>query len=317
MKKKTVLITGASGYIGSQLVQTLAQLKDKFQDIVAVDIRPEPDELKLPLVTYYQADIRKPALIDIFKRYQVDTVVHLACIVSPGNNRKFEYSVDVGGTYNILQCSLKSNVSKFIITSSGAAYGYHADNPRWLKESDPLRGNPEFPYSDHKRLVEELLADYRDKHPELKQLIFRPGAVFGKTVSNRITKLFEQPVVMGIKGSDSPFNFIWDQDVVQCLVEGVISDKEGVYNLAGDGALTMKDLAKILKKPYVEVSPNLLSGSLDKLHQWGITKYGPEQMMFLQYRPVLANQKLKDEFGYIPQKTSEEVFLYYLDNRKK
>ncbi|MEZ5024266.1 MAG: hypothetical protein R2728_13575 [Chitinophagales bacterium] len=46
-------------------------------------------------------------------------------------------------------CKLTS--IKFIVTSSGAAYGYYADNAEWLKEEDPIRGNQEFPY----KLVQE------------------------------------------------------------------------------------------------------------------------------------------------------------------
>ncbi|EFK05284.1 conserved hypothetical protein [delta proteobacterium NaphS2] len=44
--------------------------------------------------------------------------------------------------------------------------------------------------------------------------------------------------------------------------------------------------------------------------------YCPEQVIFLKYRPVLSNRKLKEEFGYTPLKTSEEVFRFYLDHKK-
>ena len=44
-----------------------------------------------------------------------------------------------------------------------------------------------------------------------------------------------------------------------------------------------------------------------------LSRYGPEQVKFLQYRPVLDNQKLKNEFGHTPVKTSKEAFLYYAE----
>jgi UDP-glucose 4-epimerase len=64
----------------------------------------------------------------------------------------------VGGTRNVLDACVAHGVKHLIVSSSGAAYGYHADNPAWLTETHPLRGNPAFAYSDHKRQVEEMLA---------------------------------------------------------------------------------------------------------------------------------------------------------------
>jgi nucleoside-diphosphate-sugar epimerase len=109
------------------------------------------------------ADIRAPEVDAIVARHKPQVVVHLASIVTPGkkSNREFEYSVDVDGTRNLLEACLSHHVKRVIVSSSGAAYGYHADNPEWLSESDPVRGNQSFAYSWHKRLVEEMLADYR------------------------------------------------------------------------------------------------------------------------------------------------------------
>ena len=84
-----------------------------------------------------------------------------------------------------------------------------------------IRGNEQFAYSYHKRLVEELLSDYREMHPELEQTIFRIGTILGETVNNQITNLFEKQALIGIVGSNSPFVFIWDQDVVQCFAKAI------------------------------------------------------------------------------------------------
>lgn len=320
---KTVLITGAGGYVGSLVTRSLSignhdEKGYAPSTIIALDVRDCPESLKdLPNVTFIKNDIRSKELADIIDQYKPDVVCHLASIVTPGkkSNREFEYSVDVIGTKNVLDACVKSGVKKVIITSSGAAYGYHADNPMWLKEDHPLRGNPEFAYSDHKRLVEEMLADYRVKHPELKQLILRPGAVIGATVKNQITDLFEKQVVLGIMGSDSPFTFIWDQDVVNILIKGIATDVSGAYNLAGDGALTMRQIAAILKKPYLPIPPSALKIALSILKKAGLTQYGPEQIRFIQYRPVLSNENLKKNFVYVPKKTSKEAFLHYLRSK--
>jgi UDP-glucose 4-epimerase len=212
-----VLVTGASGYLGSNLVKKLIELnqdrEDKFT-IIAGDIRESG--VHDSRVHFVKLDVRSPDVHAIMKKYKIDTVVHLASIVTPGkkSNREFEYSVDVLGTENILEACVANQVKRIIVTSSGAAYGYHADNAEWIREEDLIRGNEEFAYSYHKRLVEELLAKYRVEHPELEQVIFRIGTILGDNTNNQITALFDKRVVLGISDSKSPFVFIWDQDVV-------------------------------------------------------------------------------------------------------
>ncbi|OGA34091.1 MAG: epimerase, partial [Betaproteobacteria bacterium RIFCSPLOWO2_12_FULL_64_23] len=245
--------------------------------------------------------------------------VHLASIVTPGKNskREFEYSVDVLGTENLLRACLAAAVRKIVVSSSGAAYGYHADNPAWISEDAPVRGNQEFAYSWHKRLVEDMLADYRVRQPQLAQVVFRIGTILGESVRNQITDLFDQPRLIAIRGAASPFVFIWDRDVVGCMLEAVYSDKSGIYNVAGDGALGVREIAARLGKRCVVLPAWLLRAALAVLKPLGLTQYGPEQVDFLRYRPVLANRRLKEQFGYVPRKTSAEVFEFYLAARKR
>ena len=319
MDAPRVLVTGAAGYLGSQLVAALAAETRRPAALVAMDLREVPRERRLAGVAYEAADIRAPDLAAMLERHAIDTVVHLASIVTPGKDsrREFEYSVDVLGTENLLRACVAVGVGKIIVSSSGAAYGYHADNPAWIAEDAPVRGNQAFAYSWHKRLVEEMLADYRLRQPQLRQVVFRIGTILGETVQNQITDLFDKPRLIAISGSDSPFVFIWDQDVVGCMLEAVYSDKAGVFNVAGDGALGLREIAARLGKRCVVLPAWLLQAALALLQPLGLTQYGPEQVNFLRYRPVLDNRRLKQVFGYVPRKTSAEVFEFYLAARAR
>jgi UDP-glucose 4-epimerase len=314
---RRVLVTGASGLVGSRVVERLADDRRGIDAVVAMDLREVPESRRRPGVEYCTGDIRDPELAERFRRHAIDTVVHLAAVVTPPkhSSRELEYSIDVLGTRNVVEACLRAGVRRFIYTSSGAAYGYHADNPSPLRETDPLRGNEEFAYAHHKRRVEEMLARYRRDHPELEQLIFRPGTILGENVASPITDMFERPVVIGVLGSDAPFVLIWDEDVASCIVRGLREGSTGIYNLAGDGAVGLSEIARRLGKRYVPLPGFLLGGVLWVLQKLRVSPRGPEQVKFLRYRPVLSNERLKSEFGFTPSHTSEECFERYRQHR--
>ena len=315
-----ILITGGAGYLGSVVLQKLQQdLRNKKIDaLICTDLREVPRQKRLEDVDYEIADITDAArMLALCEQYRPDIIIHLAAVIdSQSMPRALQYKIDVDGTKNVVEAALKTGVKRLIVSSSGAAYGYHPDNPEWLRESDPVRGNEIFAYSDHKRLVEEMLAEYRKSAPQLEQTIFRVGTILGASTDNLITQLFNKKRVLGLKNFASPFVFVWDEDVAEAIRYATYSEKSGIYNLAGDGAVANKDLAMILGKPYLALPAGLMRFLLRILHPMGLSKYGPEQMLFLQYRPVLDNTKLKTEFGFIPQKSSLETFVYYLEANK-
>ena len=313
-----VAVTGAGGYLGKLVVARLARERDWDGRLIALDVREVPVDERIDGVTYLIADIREPELAAHLRAHPVDTVVHLAAVVSPGrkSDRAFEYSVDVEGTRNVLHACLDNGVGAVVVSSSGAAYGYHADNPAWLCEDDALRGNVEFAYSDHKRQVEEMLARWRVRHPELRQLIFRPGTILGATTRNQITDLFDGRLVLALRGAESPFVLIWDEDVAECFARGVMERRTGIYNLAGDGAVPLRELAGMLGTPCANLPVGAVREALRLMRMVGVTQYGPEQVDFLRYRPVLSNRRLKEEFGFTPRKTSRQVFEFFLAERR-
>lgn len=310
-----ILITGAAGFIGQQLLAELAVQQPNWT-LFAADIREIPANLQRGNVQPLHLDISQPAaVLKAVAECQPQAIVHLASVVSPppGMSEATLHAIDVEGTRAIIQAAVASDVQQLIITSSGAAYGYYPENAEWIDEDDPLRGHNKFAYARHKREVEELLVQARIEHPQLRQLILRPGTILGKRVNNQITDMFKKPAVLGIRGSDSRFVFIWDQDVVRIIRKGLECGTAGIFNLAGDGALSLREIAQILQKPYRPLPAGLIQFALKLLKPLGLSQYGPEQVDFLRYRPVLANRRLKEEFGYTPRFTSREAFIAFLD----
>ncbi|RBW62091.1 SDR family oxidoreductase [Ruegeria sp. A3M17] len=301
-----ILITGAAGAVGTALLQRLGGRADIT--ITATDIQ-EPANLPKN-ARFVGMDVTGNAPLNVILAEGPDTIVHLASIVTPGpsSTRDHEYQVDVEGTRNVLNAAIAAGVTRLVVTSSGAAYGYHADNPVPLRETDAIRGNQEFAYSWHKRLVEEMLAEARQTAPDLEQVVLRVGTVLGPKVENQITALFHKPSLLGLKGSDSPFVFIWDEDLADILVRAATDGPAGVFNVAGDGALTISQIASQMGKSVRWLPPAVVKIALSIARPLGLSRYGPEQVRFLLYRPVLNNAALKGVFGYHPKFTSAEAF---------
>jgi UDP-glucose 4-epimerase len=309
---RNIFVTGAAGYIGGLTIAELAG-HDDVGTVVAYDIR----EAEAPAgVVTVSGDIASADIGPLLREHGIDTVIHLASILKPPPDAPPDLArrVDVIGTRRLLEACVEAGVGRFVVTTSGAAYGYSPDNPRWMTEEAPARGHPAFEYSRNKSEVERILAEYRVTHPELAQVLLRPGTVIGKGTSSPVTEIFEGPVVPGILGTDAPFVFVWDRDLVAILVQAALGEQTGVYNVAGDGALTAKAIAKALRKPYVPVPAALLAAGLGLAKRLGKTVNGPETVDFLRYRPVLSNERLKSEFGYTPI-SSAAAFRIWLEDR--
>ncbi len=308
MNGERVLVTGGAGFLGTRVAAALAARPD-VAVVVVGDVR-EPAE---PIGVFERCDVTDPeGLAELLRRHAIDVVVHLAAIVNPGRDAALEYRVDVEGTRNVLDACVAAGVRRIVVSSSGAAYGYHADNPEWLVESDALRGNDEFPYSRHKRLVEEMLAEQRRTHPALEQVVFRIGTILGPAVRNQITALWDGRRILAIRGSDSPFVFVWVDDVAAAMARAATDGPPGIFNVAGDGRMTVSEIAARLGKPLVTIPAGLLALALRVGNALRLTVHGPAQVGFLRYRPVLANTALVNVFGFRPTLTSAEAFEAYL-----
>lgn len=304
-----VLITGGSGFLGSHVASMLAERAD-VEIVIAADLRAGTADDD---ITHVVLDVTDAANIaPVLREHRIDTVVHLAAIVNPGTDVDLEYRVDVTGSANVLAACVETGVSRIVVSSSGAAYGYHADNPEWIDESQPVRGNDAFPYSKHKRLVEEMLAEYRGTHPQLEQVIFRISTILGPDVHNQITALWDGRRILSITGSGSPFVFVWVDDVAAAMVRAATDGPAGIFNVAGDGRLTVSEIAARLGKPLLTIPAWALTAALSVGRMLRLTPHGPEKVPFLRYRPVLTNDRLKNEFGFTPTRTSRESFDEYL-----
>lgn len=310
-QKVKVLVTGGSGFLGSSVVPALVA---EGHTVVSADIRRPA--VPTPGAVHAEMDVRERHTVSrVVGEHRPGVVVHLASIVTPGkdSNRALERAVDVDGTRHVLDACAEHGVRRVVVSSSGAAYGYHPDNPVPLTEDHPLRGNPEFAYADHKRQVEQMLAAERERNPALEQVVLRIGTILGERVDNQITRLWRGRFILRIAGYDSPFVLVWDEDLVRVVLAAVSSPVTGVFNVAGEGSVTVPQIARALGRRSVAVPEPVLRSALAVGRRLGLTAYGPEQTVFLAHRPVLDASRLA-ALG-VSVATTEEVLARYAASR--
>jgi UDP-glucose 4-epimerase len=190
-----------------------------------------------------------------------DVVVHLAFVIVAGSAESEHINLE--GSRNVFEAAVAAGARRLVYASSVAAYGF-PDLDRAIVESDPAAGNAHMAYSHHKAQVEALLSEVLD-YAETDAYIFRPCIVagpeapilvnqipyvrWGDRLPGAVRALFDVvPILKPVLPDPGvPFQLVHHDDVATALRAGVLGRGEpGAYNLAGEGTITMSDLAHAL-----------------------------------------------------------------------
>lgn len=183
-----VLVTGAEGFIGSHLVETLVSSGHKVRAMVqynsfgSVGWLSEISSNILSDVEIIHSDIRDMRGCENACR-DVDSVIHLAALIAIPHSYDHPSSyiaTNIVGTHNLLEASLKENIELFIQTSTSEVYGTAQYVP--IDESHPL--NPQSPYAATKVAADQLARAYWTSYG-LPVITIRPFNTFGPRQSQR------------------------------------------------------------------------------------------------------------------------------------
>jgi nucleoside-diphosphate-sugar epimerase len=297
----TVAVTGAAGYVGGKLVETLDS-DDKVARILGFDIRPP--SVRAKKLVFDNVDVRNPNLRRRFEN--VDVVVHLAYVMDPIKDEILMRDVNVNGSQNVFGGAAEAGVRKIVYMSSATVYGAHPDNPVPLTEESPLRANLDFNYPAHKLETEYVVNEFRGDHPEITFTLFRPAVVFGPNVDSAWSHQLEAPVFLGIRGFSPPFQFVHEDDVASALNFAVFADLDGAYNLAADGWLESDEVLQIVGRRRVDISEPGAFSMLGRLWSWGLAEAPAGMIHYVMHPWVVSNKKLTDA-GFTCRHGNEEA----------
>jgi UDP-glucose 4-epimerase len=259
-----VAVTGPTGELGRAFLRAL-QRDGTVTRVLGMARRPF-DRGDLTKLEYRQGDVLDPEAVDALAR-DADVLVHLAFIILGGHDET--RAVNLTGSRNVFRAAAK-HTERLVYTSSVAAYGFHDDNPQPLTEDVEPRGSERFYYSAQKAELERVLGE---EFPGA--YILRPCIVAGPDAPMLLRQLPPKPLLLPDPGTR--FQLVHHDDVATALVaatKGV--GAPGAYNLAGDGTITVSDIAKATGRlafpiPRLLLKPAALGANLPlvpTLAQW-------------------------------------------------
>jgi nucleoside-diphosphate-sugar epimerase len=312
----TVAVTGPTGEIGKPFIRALERHKD-IRRILGMARRPfDPKAHKWSKTEYRQGDVLDRAAVDALCA-EADVVVHLAFIIVAGS--KESHSINLEGSRNVFEAAVRARCKRLVYASSVAAYGFHEDNPQPLTEDVPARGTEAHPYSADKAAVEDVLSEVVEDS-DTDAFVFRPCIVAGPEapllinsipyvqLSGRlpgaVRSLFDQvPILKPVLPDPGvPFQLVHHDDVALAMRAAVLGrGAAGVYNLAGRGEVTMRDLADALGYYTVPVPELALDATAEVIAR---LPFLPDEASWIEAAriPVLMDTaKARSELAWRPR----------------
>lgn len=268
LKGKKVLISGASGLIGSFLIDVIMEKNVNAElNCTIYAIGRNKNKIKERFSKYSDnkkllitlCDVRFPLVIDNIEK--IDYVFHLA-----SNTHPLQYSIDPIGTIttniiglqNMLEFAASHKVTRFIFASSNEIYGENRGDVELFDEnycgyinSNTLRAG----YPESKRCGEALCQAYKSQK-NMDVVIARLTRSYGPTMQMSDTKAHSQFIKKGINGEDivlkssgtQYYSYQYVADSVSGLLTVLLCGTNGeAYNIAEEnGDILLRDLAKFV-----------------------------------------------------------------------
>ncbi|WP_127941175.1 NAD-dependent epimerase/dehydratase family protein [Nonomuraea polychroma] len=309
-RQPVVAVTGAASGIGRELLARLVSSAD-FRRVVAIDEqRGDVQE-----ATWRVIDVRDPLLAN--RIADIDVLVHLAGDYAvdsdPGKRRAY----NLRAAQTVLTASAAARVRRVVLVTSAMVYGAAPDNEVPLPEDAPVAAEPDTGVVGDYLEIESLVRRSLRSHPGLEVTVLRPAAVVGPGVDTVITRHFESPRLLTVKGCTPHWQFCHVEDLLSALelaARGVVT---GVVAVGSDGWLEQEQVEELSGIRRFELPAGLTFGTAQRLHRLGITPAPATDLHYVVYPWVVDCAALR-EAGWKPSWTNEaalEQQLELLENR--
>lgn len=323
-----ILITGATGFIGSHLIARLIQEDLKIIAFVLPN-DPVPNSWNNK-VNVFRGDITdQSAVEEIMKKAKI--VIHLAAVVGDWGAPSLFQCVTIDGTKYVLQAAVKNNVL-VVLTSSITVYGTALQNQICHEEIKLGKANGLYSWAKQEQ---EKMTTHLIKTQQLQSVIIRPANVYGPAsqpwVVELIAAMKKGPSILGTGQQNA--GLIYIDNLVELILLASSNEKAigQIYNAAEDSKVTwrqyMTDLASLANIPAPKSIPKPIAKILASMMEtvWKLFKIKSRPQITKEaYNLVSADlhipiNKARKELGYEPivtYKQGMEKVKAYLSNHR-
>jgi nucleoside-diphosphate-sugar epimerase len=287
-----VAVTGAADGVGQLLAVRLAARPD-VRKVVAIDERRGV----VPGATWRILDVRDPALAD--RLTGIDAVVHLGVDTSLDSPAGERNARNVRGTQTVITAAAAAGVHRVVLCTSAMVYGALPDNPVPLAEDAPLRAVADSTLVGDYLEIERLAARAPRVHSGLHVTVVRPATVVGPGVDSVLTRHFEAPRLLLVRGSEPKWQFCHVEDLATALELAVLGEVEGAVTAGCEGWLEQPEVEAITGMRRIELPPSIAFGTAERLHRIGVIPAPASDLHYVVYPWVVPSTRLR-EAGWHP-----------------
>lgn len=312
MKPSVVLVTGVSREMGGRVAAHLSA-DDSIDRVIGVDTVPPSAKAigSLGRTEFVRADIRNPLIAKIVNSAKVDTVVHMNVRATPRSfgGRTTMKEMNVIGTMQLLAACQKSDtVGRFVLKSTSAVYGASPSDPALFTEDkgprSPVRGG----YGGDAAEVEGYVRRYGRKRPDVALTILRFANFIGPDSDSALLRYLSLPVVPVVMGYDARLQFVHEDDALAVLSMAIHEDQPGVFNVAGEGVIPIRQAVARAGRMSVEVLSPFMNVAARITKRAANIDVSGDQLKLLMYGRGMDITRLVNDFGYTPTFTTREAF---------
>jgi UDP-glucose 4-epimerase len=307
-----VVVTGASGNVGTSLLEALAG--DSSIDS-AVGVSRRRPQLDLPKVDWATADVAESDLVRLFRG--ADAVVHLAWLIQPARDRDLLWRVNVAGSARVFRAVADAGVPALVHASSVGAYS-PGPKDRLVDETWPTNGVRTNDYSRHKVEVERQLDSFEREHPEIRVVRLRPALIFKRESATEQRRLFAGPFLPGslLRPGLIPlvpeipglaFQAVHSHDAGEAYRLAVVGDVRGAFNIAAPPVLDLTSIARELRARTFQLPARAARGLAALAYSARLTPLPADWLDMGLAVPSLDTKRAREELGWTPQRSGEET----------
>ncbi len=308
---RTVLVTGASRYLGGRMAALLATDPD-ISRVIGVDV--VAPETRIPGTEFVRADIRNPVIAKVMGEAAVDTVVHMGVIATPkqAGGRSTMKEINVIGTMQLLAaCQRTPSVASLVVKSTAAVYGSGAKDPALFTEDMEPKHAPSSGWAKDSVEVETYVRGFARRRPDVSVTTLRFANFFGPRVQTALTAYFSLPIIPTVLGFDPRLQFIHEDDGLEAIISAIRSPRQGTFNIAADGVVLLSQAVRRARRRTVAVPRPLFPTVGRALSPRGLADFSSESVRYLTFGRALDTRAMRRTLGFEPRWTSEETFMQF------